>query len=336
MSKQKIIALFVTGVMLTACENECPGDAAQDRSIRLGAGVSRMEEQVKSRAGEDRPINAEVVNDFPFTAAVWFSTTSGKYDETPTDTKCHLPAHTTIAFKGLQLEYATYNNQNLQYPTGDDPATVYCVGLYPADRTDGMIKWETDTEFTTATRAINGTEDLMFATEISGTWNEPFKVSADNKYLSFKHQLTWVKVQVCATDIDAIDHWGRLESLSIKTQSGITINLADGKSTFSGEYIDINCNVEEQELHTTLSEVASVLCSPEMIYNLTVKTELGGEQNVPIRLINNDTGKEIENISDVQGMNVVITLHFGKNDNVIEGMCTLDSWKDQAEDIYLQ
>jgi hypothetical protein len=166
------------------------------------------------------------------------------------------------------------------YPTDDSP--VYCVGFYPATTPNSTPErsWLlTDENSTTVTRSIIGHEDLMFAPQISGTWNNPMR------YQNFTHLLTWVRVVVNATSVEAPESWGNIKRISIVGKENVEINLGRGSVSYTGdekEFDVLSPNDPNIELTTALKEVGEILCSPPhktysetdntMVYTVRVET----------------------------------------------------------------
>jgi len=332
MSRFNIFAsITVCTLLLTACggSGDTGGDdTLRDGRISLSAGVEAMEENTPE--GRASIPQAAVVNHFspenPLTAAVWFSAERGKYSATPQDAETHLPAHIDMTFKERSKPaFACYDNINdlyLRYKSPDPDDKVYCIGLYPA--TDWT--WD-ESAPTKATHEIKGYEDLMFANEIEGDWSSRF-----GDGLRFGHLLTWVTVVVLANSHDAIEQWGDITRLEIKSQPTVTVTLADGTVEFSGDDSPFVVSDTQVPLHITSYEIASVLCSPKTSYELTLETERMGVKNVTIPIKDPD-GNPITDASGLIGKNIVITLYFGNV--LIDGRCTLEDWIHENEELHI-
>ncbi len=308
-----------------ACSDDVRNDPALSGNIQLGAAIGDL--QLNSRATADPFLHR---NGIPLKAAVWFRNDNGGYDHNP-DATTNLPVHTTVEFDGASPTYVLYENKNLKYPAGN--TTVKCIGMYPESgwnlTADGIIA-----------HAIDGEADLMFAKEISGSWADNFKVQ------EYKHLLTWIKIAVCATSHDAVDTWGTIEQITVNSDSEVTVNLQTGEPLYSGpqqEIETISAGGEPLALSTAVREVGSVLCSPEKEYTVTVKAiNKSGEETIKkvllkLNLINidDDSTEDLAYESDAIGKCFVFSLYFTPYD-VIEGMCALNSWDNQNEDIYVK
>ncbi len=323
-----------------ACSESGSDERAGSRDIRLGAAVGDM--PVSSRAVADPYLGSTPSAANPFKAAVWFRKVVGDYTNSP-EADTNLPVHTSVTFDGPQLEYvygdAASSQNSLKYPTDD--SEVCCVGLYPDDE-----GWET-TDNVTASHKIDGTADLMFAKEISGNWNSPFSTQR------YDHLLTWVKINICATSHEAVDAWGKILHIYISSDHEVEIDLENGTCKYipatSGEvYLPTMHKGAEDHpdtpivLSTATQEVGSVLCSPKTEYTLKIvsQNKSGNEETriitMNLTLMNDDdTITDVTNYEDAIGKCFVFSLYFTPY-SVIEGVCALNSWNNQNDDIYLQ
>lgn len=310
-------------LMTTACSDNVADETVMGGDIQLGVTVGELQAKSRATAVPYLPQNEKTL-----TADVWFRNDGGGYEDSPSD-PTYLPVHTTVKFEGTpMMAYVSHNGLNLKYPRDD--SKVYCVGMYPA------TGWNT-IDNTTVTHAIDGETDLLFAPEISGSWSRNFPTQ------QYDHLLTWIKINICASSHAAIDAWGTINQITVNSDSEVTVNLTTGNYTYGGN----TKNIETMSgsgitLSTALREVGSVFCSPEKEYTVTVKyTDKHGDEltkTVPLSLNlinvdNNDAVTEVTDASQARGKCFVFSLYFTPYD-VIEGVCTLNSWSNQNEDIY--
>lgn len=316
--------LYYMGLLLglVACSESSVTDD-WDKNIGVNATVGDID--TSSRAVAE-PFKGKVpTSDNKLLADVWFSTASGTYEHNPTGSEYRLPCRTSMEFDGtLQFAFDGDGN-NLKYNPNND--YVYCVGLYP----EGA--WET-TDNTTAGATFDGKQDLMFAKEISGNW----QTQLNTKNLLFEHQLTWLKVCICATSQESAVAWGNVSHISIDSHTKATVTLSSGQVAYGtpGEIVAL---ADETVLHTTMKEVGSVFCSPvespdnDGNYTYTVNVTVGGKNiTKPITLLNEDGTKYAG--GSTKGKLFILTLYFNPYD-MVEGVCTLTAWNDQNEDLYL-
>lgn len=338
-----IMYIAVWATVWTACTDDRADETSgNEANICLGASVVGLE-SVTRADGERGTTEEETFTLYkgtpsagnPFAADVCFSETEGEFLHNPAE-KNNLPCRTQMKFEGA-LVYAKNpdDGNNLRYTTGENSPSVYCVGFYPQG------KWTVAENGKTATATIDGETDLMFAPPISGSWNTPLREQPYN------HLLTWLKVCICTTTQEAAAAWGDVKSISIKSADGISVDLEKGAVTYT---TSANPSpfvvVEDQPLHTTMQEVGSALCSPAKEYTLTVKTANAGERTItiPIKWSSQDengtttetpvTDDDVEN-GDVAGKLFILSLYFNES-AVVKGVCTLNAWNIQNEDLYLQ
>lgn len=330
-----LLYIVVWASVWTACTDDCADvTSGNEAYISLGASVVGLE--TVTRADGDNETTEEPPLPLykgtpsagnPFEADVCFSETEGVFLHSPAETT-NLPCHTQMTFEGA-LEYAKNpnNGSNLRYTTGENSPTVYCVGFYP----QGNV-WTVAEDGETATAPIDGKTDLMFASPISGSWNIPLRIQ------TYNHLLTWLKVCICSTSQEAADTWGVVKSISIQSKDGLSVDLGTGTVTYNTTTTSFTV-AEDETLHTTMKEVGSgVLCNPAKGYSLTVVTANAGTRTVtiPLKWVNGNavTDGEVES-GKVTGKLFILSLYFNEF-AVVEGVCTLNAWNNQNEDLYLQ
>ena len=331
-------------VCLSSCTEQLDINRT-DNTISLRAEVENV--MPATRSGS----YAEPVADNNITATVWFSTVQGKFPDgtgtdNPKDESTNIPGHYVINFEGEKTVFpnVTDENERPRYPIPDENGTVqevYCVGFYP--HTDWTYVEGTEGKPSTATHAITGFEDLMFAAPISGNWNKHF----DRQ--KFTHLLTWLKVCVCATTTEAGNYWGKLKKITlVDVPSGLQINnlskmqilykgandkliLTNGDVSPVGDKFSPNIftNNNGIDLGTNIQDIGSIFCYPQSSYTLEIECENGIVESKQIKL----QALSRSTIDFPAGMQYVLTLYFHPF-NVVEGVCTLNAWDAQNEDLY--
>ena len=331
--KVDCIICVMLAIFVSACSNDGV-NVANNQDIALRAAVVDIESSAVGRAvvsATDKEYRGYVpTSENPLDAKVLFSLTSGDYHHTTTPVApTFLPCHTTIKYiNGLMTIPDPYNGMalnTLRYPTTN--STVYCVGLYPI--ADWTIA-DDGSGGTTLSHDIIGNEDLMFAPQITGSWNSHF--GAQN----YSHLLSWVKVIVCATDQEASDSWGRITQLSLSSASKVEIGLSGGAAVidYTGStYIDMIDNTNPAALKITNQELGNVFCSPTTNFTINVATEYKtSTRSVIISIPKDINGNAITNPA---GRLFILTLYFNKFD-IITGVCTLSAWNSVNENLYLE
>ena len=325
----------------------CSDSLSPERSgqIAISADVNSLGIEVKSAAVPFEGISKST----PLSARLMCSFTPGVYMHNPQE-PWFIPCHTDVTFESSDLTFVKYAkdenvNLNLTYPTPADAAedeqdeiteNVYCVGMYPKSG------WSVAADGKSATHPINGSDDLMFADQVVGTWDRQFPAQ------KYTHLQTWITVLVSANTIDAAAQWGKIKAVSIESAEAVTVSFpstASGTSTvtYPGvKDIEIYSSNTGQDLNITTFEIGSVFMVPvisaENGLSLTVNVKTSvfpeGKTVTGIRLFNEDN-EPITRMSDIVGKVFVINLNFNPL-SIIEGVCTLHYWNDQDEDIYLQ
>lgn len=344
MKRRYFIYLATMGCMCwSACsEHEAivPEQVAEE--ISLSAVVDEV--KLLSRALNDGAYTGTVPSaDNELEASVWFSLTPGYYPENlpddATDAMKKLEAETNIPVHGV-INYvsgtatfpeSTSEADKPKYPVGNE--SVYCVGLYPSDE-----QWTLGADSKTVSRNITGNKDLMFAPEIKGSWNSHFGSQ------QYRHLLTWLKVCVCTTTSEAGNYWGKLKKITLKNvPKSLTIDLAkaegsdfDLKNTITYSTEQYNPSIFEHEtgidLAITTKEVASVFCHPSSTYTISIECENGKtiDKKIELTALKDDEKGWLDYPA---GLQYVLILYFHPY-NVVEGVCTLNAWNAQNEDLY--
>lgn len=298
--------------------------------IRLNATVGEITSRATLTPSPYR--GATPTEDNPLKAWVWFSESNSTFSDTETDTETHLPCRTIMEFKGITVDAKNAAGANLKYGSNKDD--VYCVGFYPVYKDESAqqkeMVWST-TDGTNVTADIDGTTDLMFASRISGKWGTPM----DNQI--YKHLQSWVKINICATSQDAVTAWGEITKITVNSQKKVKVDLAAatpvGYDT-DGEIVILEKTGEKPiYLQTTMEEVGSVFCSPALSF--TVNFTIGGKT---VSATIEPTAFEdvtLDSEEDAKGKLFILTFYFNEF-KMIEGVCTLNAWEAQNEDLYMK
>jgi hypothetical protein len=323
-----IILLAVT--LACSCSKWMKGDEA---TIKVSAVIRDMSVSTKAQANPFKgtyPTEENILN-----SKVLFSHNFSAFPENNSPSAPHyIPSHTEISFSSSNLFPATIEKgtveYSLTYPIPSDTQygiakTVHCAGLSPVEG------WTFESDGKSATHPINGTDDIMFADVKSGEWDRTIPP------LEFAHIQTWLKISVCATTAEATRTWGKIDSLKVKTKTAakITFPTTEG-GTSTIEYIDDGWIkvIQKKDINITSSEFCSVFTSPQTTCELIVYTEKykeGRTVSIPLYDLNN---KRIDDASKTKGKLYVISLYFSPF-KIINGICTLDYWNDQDENLYL-
>lgn len=322
-----------------------PSLEPQSRAIALGVTLDKVVTENSLQTKADGNVKAAPYTGTPsagntLDVALWFSNTPGLYSHAPV-APTYLPCATTASYSSsTAMDIKTLDGNILQYPIAGEGQTaqnVYCVGFHPASY------WGTPGSY--ASHVINGSEDLMFAEQMAGSYSESFPAQ------TYSHLLTWVKINLSASSVEAAEVWGKVTDLTIVSpDQNVIIALPSGtpgKSTitYSGDDLPLQLNLipANKELSITTKTFGQAFCAPpaaggpnnKLGYTIRVKTENLEEKEIFIELKKEDNSTAIPNPEYAIGKLFVINLRF--NDiAVVEGVCTLKQWDDQSSDIYLK
>lgn len=345
--KRTIYILLNVLLLLGACQDEdvWVNNDVNER-IYLGAMI---EQPVQSRV----PYTLTApTKDNPLNVAVWASTTLNRYEDKdligkslsgPTDVAYHTSATFTNGVEQL-LNDAVYPN------TTDKETPVYFIGMHPSEG------W-TDTNGLTASNTFDGKTDVMFASQISGSYGNNVETKSWPTF-TFKHLLTWLRIEMIAESEAIRDAWGSLEVLTIKSPNGVEIDFSMGdrfdasKVTFTGETdmkfyktgtddefpgtngvaLPAPPPGEEDNVSSYVKELAYVLCAPVEAtekedekktteYTLSLKTK-NRSVTVPIDLMKAE-GQHYTGTT--MGHQFTILLNFKMGDD-ISVMAKVSDW----------
>ena len=305
------IAISFVLTSMWACTNDAPGmDQADEeaRRIYLSAGVGEVvSSRIPYHPSKEGNVYVPTTSN-PLNVSVWASTTSGVFENpypSLNGSTGVVAIHTEASFQSgapQLLGEAIYPKE----PEGGAPAVpVYFVGLHPKSETGGS-SWTSsndnqDAQFTDAQFTFTGKEDVMFAPQISGTYDTK---PEDSPQFHFHHLLTLLRIEMVADkNEDNIEKkeevseaWGKIRSLKLLHQPNkLTVsslgavtsaNMASNVAyTKTGDVLgdmdlyhtgtnDVFPNNQNTMIPTTLTEVAYVMCAPVTgIYKHTVDGE---------------------------------------------------------------
>lgn len=342
-----------------------PSMEPQRRSIALSASPEDVfiDGAVESKAGGS--VSADPYTGSPsisnsLDASLWFSYEAGSYSHNPASPQ-NLPCATVVSYESSEPADIRHEGQLILYPipvdenyavVGDD---VYCVGFSPSTGWGEL----TASAVSSAGHAINGSEDLMFADQMVGSYSDNFAPQ------TYRHLLTWIRINMSTTSLKAAEIWGDVESLEIVSPNNMlsvdfSNSLQDGVPQAStigysggpeGFHLALPAN---SSLNVTTKLFGQAFCAPpasaalngsgeyeyltddsgELGYIIRVKTKNIPQKEVFVKLKKEDNITLIESADYAVGKLFVVNLHF--NDiAVVEGVCTLRQWDDQNSDIYL-
>lgn len=285
---KKLILSLAALVALASCssneENENLGINNND-PVEIKVGRASLEATTKA------PFEGEISGSNTLEAKVMASSVNGNYVDnllTNGDGTIIFTDNGTTA-KGFETP--------VYYPNDNE---VYLIGMYPDD---GATSWSVNA--TTATRAIDGNSDIMFAKQVTTT-----KETNGNAKLAFNHLLTKLNISVKANGADDQAAWnGQTLSKIVLSQvagqtpsSQVQVTIADGTTDFTGgtdaatpcygwsggtNYTDTKFESGATAITTTPTHVAYVICEPvaapdgDADYTLTL-TVGGQEYPVPV------------------------------------------------------
>lgn len=322
---RKLLYILSCGLILAACtEKEHMDDAY--RNIQMRAYIGEPAVTTKSEPVEAVPWRGTVPsNSYNLPVKLLFSLESGVYPSVPTSTN-FLPCHTTLTYNDNTYKdpdvvtYTPAGGSELtgqpKYPSsrdGEGNATpVYCSGLYPQG-------WYVEADGKSASIDVDGTLDIMYAPEISGSLDVHFGPQ------NYQHQLSWIKLYVCSTTHEASELWGNIEEVSIVSNNEVTIDLGTGELAPTGSMVEYPTHTEPIPLETTVASVGSIFCAPAASYAVKIKTSNSNEvQSVEISA---PAGAG----SFKSGELYVLEVYFTTTE--VKGACTLAQWEYQDEDL---
>lgn len=242
--------------------------------ILAAAAVFTMVSCVKERIGVENGTQPAIV----LGSSVSTIATRGPVDSDYTTLTAGVVGYTgsaTVAAPTFIQDPITFTNGLSTTVTGQyypsDGSAVKFVGYAPAGAAlaAGI-----------ATFAIDGTQDVMYAPEVSGT-----KAVTTAPNLAFVHKLTQLQFQVAAQDAAAIAAWGNVTKIEVLgRENSIALNLATGAAAASGSAV-FTAFTGSQALTTTLAGAGE----GTMIYPLS-----SAALSLKVYTANNTAGQPID------------------------------------------
>lgn len=169
--------------------------------------------------------------------------------------------------KHIQAQFQSGTSQliNGAYYNRSFPKDVFFTAFHP------QSGW-TFTDNTSASLTFNGSQDVMFAPQVSGKYGNDTPPT-----LEFHHLLTWLKLEISAESDAVATAWGPLKSITIESSDNVSIDLSKTFSAndvkFSSETVAMNFHktgsddlfpdIEDGYTMTTdVKEVGYVMCEP--------------------------------------------------------------------------
>lgn len=340
MKKLTIILSFAVLASLWSCQGQLTPD--KDLSSSMIALSAHVEDGPETRTA------MEGIS-YPFTVAVWASTTSGTYPNGSANgtaaSSYQVGKHVTAVFNQTSTTLNGPDNDGIRYPYIESPTPpavmsprVYFIGLYPA------TGWTTLSDGAGASFTFNGRDDVMYAPEVYGS-SDP---EVDDPTLTFSHLLTYLKFKIVAESADAQKAWGDLTSIKLKKQNNgeelkssvsVTLNSPASSATFVTTVSELHLYVQNTNTYFPISAytiptsaaapVAYVICAP-----VTASAEPGyNEYTLEISTKNRTSrlvGIDLKSIADelytgsTMGKEFTVTLTFTLNS--IAASATVTGW----------
>lgn len=351
---RKIQAVLVLAVLMCCGCSDYLSPKRKTIAMNVNTGDVNLEMDYNTKSGfvAADPFTGAPSKDNSLDVCLWYSYDPGKYLHNPQPPQ-YIPCFTTAKYTSADRVEIKTGESSLLYPIASDSnygstneGKVYCAGFSPAE---GWNTSESSETVTTTSHIINGEYDIMFADQMIGSYSDNFPAQ------TFRHLLTWVKINMSATSIAASKVWGNVESLEIVSpKSNVSISVPgvddEGKLitssvSYEGESAEFQVKLPtDKSLSITTKTFGQVFCAPpaanaeggdgELGYTIRVKTSNMPEKKIFVALKKEDNTTSVGE-GDAIGKLFVINLHF--NDiAIIEGVCTLKQWDDQSSDIYFQ
>ena len=170
---------------------------------------------------------------------------------------------------------------NPSYPENGD--WIYLVAVAPETSTynssNGSVSYK-----------LTGQIDLMYAAQIQGNrWDGSRFSNTDNTKdipLEYAHLLTQLKFKAQKITADGLPV--KVKKITVKGKKDVSVDLASGKTTFSGDDADLTLELKDggtEITETTATELDGCLLLPPLTsgaYKLTVETSIGTFEDLDI------------------------------------------------------
>lgn len=170
---------------------------------------------------------------------------------------------------------------NPSYPENGD--WIYLVAVAPETSTynssNGSVSYK-----------LTGQTDLMYAKQIQGNrWDGSRFSNTDHSKdipLEYVHLLTQLKFKAQKITADGLPV--KVKKITVKGKKDVSVDLASGKTTFSGDDADLTLELKDggtEITETTATELDGCLLLPPLTsgaYKLTVETSIGTFEDLDI------------------------------------------------------
>lgn len=317
-------------ILSTACVDDFENnESIEPCNIRMAATIGNPITQTRALPDAIPWRGTTPKEGNPLEVKLLMSLESGLYEQTPTSTN-FLPCHTSIKYIDSSfsdpedVEYTPAGGSLMtgkpKYPTtrdaNDELHKVYCSGLYPKD---GWTITHSDGA-STASIAVDGSQDIMYASEIEGSRDKNFKPQ------TYDHVLTWIRVRVCSMSQAATEVWGNVERVWINSAETLNVNLKT-KELSGANSNDHLIHDTVVPLDTSVTSVGSIFCVPATSYSVKIKVSNFVEPKTVT--INPPAGAS----SFLPGRLYVLEVYFDTTQT--EGSCSLIHWDYDDEDLKL-
>lgn len=321
----RLFVIILSVLAIVACEKNVEEPIVGERTISLSADVASVDTSRSVFKGTSTK---------DMEASVWFSNVCGTYtyNANPSAPN-YLPYRATVKYlDGPTTVYVDPQNRNkpLSYPI--ENSSAYCVGLYPADG------WESS-DGKVVSHAIDGSSDIMLAEQLEGSWERPFTTQ------TYRHLLTWVKIEARAADIEAISQWGNITQICVTNpHNKVEITFAEEMNSSSTiEYTGAPNSLYALNdspgtpLSVNAKTVGELLCAPFASIQLDITTKSAVRtvtKSITVDLYDENGNKlTAENyLSHTVGKLFIINLYFKSYEDV-DAVCSLIPWNEQNVDL---
>ncbi len=209
------VIIYIVGVvslLMVACSSDVTdidvkGGTAEN--IYLSAGI---ETNTSSRVPYEL---LAPTTDNPLNVNVWATTVRYYYphedgvDGSGADGRVALHADAKFQNSTPQLlSKAVYSKEN--------SIPVYFVAFHPQG------EWSVNDSKNIASYTFNGSQDVMFASEVSGVYDTDYE---NSPLLYFRHLNTWLKLEIQAESEEVSIALGELKSITIRSKSKVDVDL---------------------------------------------------------------------------------------------------------------
>lgn len=145
-------------------------------------------------------------------------------NESKVYTGADLVTNGTITFQDASTGNPTGYNPAVHYPHPTN--SVYLLGLYP---TLPAADWTIAADGKSANFTFDGSHDVMATQEVSTARTDA--IGDTYKTLTFHHLLTKLDLFIIAKNQAAIDAWGTVTSIKVKSTNETTVTFSDASAT---------------------------------------------------------------------------------------------------------